>query len=122
MALLFVYGSLREGGSAHGLLAEARRGRDGSLPDVRLIEHQGYLMLVPGSDTVVGQVYALPQHHSWESLDDWEEAPAVYQRVQRQLIDGREVWVYIQSAVKPVGAADSAAGQSRSSESPVFAS
>ena len=55
-------------------------------------------MLVPGSDTVESEVYALPEHHSWESLDDWEEAPAVYQRVQRRLIDGREVWVYLQSA------------------------
>ena len=122
MALLFVYGSLREGGCAHGLLDGARRGRDGSLPDGRLIEHQGFPMLVPGSDTVAGEVYALPEHHSWECLDNWEEAPAVYQRVQRRLIDGREVWVYIQSTVKPVGAEDSAAGQNHSSESPVSAS
>ena len=122
MALLFVYGSLREGGNAHGLLSGARRLKDGSLPDVRLIEHQGYPMLVPGSDTVAGEVYALPEHHSWESLDDWEEAPAVYQRVERRLIDGREVWVYLQSAVKPVGAVDNAAEQNHSSESPVSAS
>lgn len=122
MALLFVYGSLREGGCAHGLLAGARRGSDGFLPDVRLIEHQGYPMLVPGSDTVAGEVYALPEHHSWESLDDWEEAPVVYQRVERRLIDGREVWVYLQSAVKPVGAVDNAAEQNHSSESPVSAS
>jgi len=122
VALLFVYGSLREGGCAHGLLAGARRGGDGFLPDVRLIEHQGYPMLVPGSDTVAGEVYALPEHHSWESLDDWEEAPAVYQRVERRLIDGREVWVYLQSAVKPVGAVDNAAEQNHSSESPVSAS
>ena len=122
MALLFVYGSLREGGCAHGLLNGARRGRDGSLPNVRLIKHQGYPMLVPGSDTVVGQVYALQQHHSWECLDDWEEAPAIYQRVQRRLIDGREVWVYLQSAVKPVGTGDSASGQNRNSESPASAS
>ena len=122
MALLFVYGSLREGSSAHGLLSEARRTKNGFLPDVRLIEHQGYPMLVPGSDTVAGEVYALPEHHSWESLDDWEEAPVVYQRVERRLIDGREVWVYLQSAVKPVGAVDNAAEQNHSSESPVSAS
>ena len=122
MALLFVYGSLREGGCAHGLLAEARRTKNGSLPNVRLIEPQGYPMLVPGSDTVAGEVYALPEHHCWECLDDWEESPAVYQRVQRRLIDGREVWVYIQSTVKPVGAEDSAAGQNHSSELPVSAS
>ena len=122
MALLFVYGSLREGGCAHGLLAGARRTKNGSLPNVRLIEYKGYPMLVPGSDTVAGEVYALPEHHCWECLDDWEEAPAVYQRVQRRLIDGREVWVYIQSAVNPVGAEDSAAGQNHSSESPVSAS
>ena len=122
MDLLFVYGSLREGGCAHGLLAEARRTKNGSLPNVRLIEPQGYPMLVPGSDTVAGEVYALPEHHCWECLDDWEESPAVYQRVQRRLIDGREVWVYIQSTVKPVGAEDSAAGQNHSSELPVSAS
>ena len=122
MALLFVYGSLREGGCAHGLLAGARRTKNGSLPNVLLIGHQGYPMLVPGSDTVVGEVYALPEHHSWEGLDDWEEAPVVYQRVQRRLIDGREVWVYLQSAVKPVGAVDNAAEQNHSSESPVSAS
>ena len=122
MALLFVYGSLRKGSSAHGLLSEARRTKNGSLPNVRLIQHQGYPMLVPGSDTVAGEVYALPEHHSWKCLDDWEEAPAVYQRVQRRLLDEREVWVYIQSAVKPVGAEDSAAEQNHSSESPVSAS
>ena len=73
MALLFVYGSLREGGCAHGLLDGARRDSDGELEDGELIEHQGFPMLVSGSDTVVGEVYALPEHHSGQCLDNWEE-------------------------------------------------
>ena len=44
-----------------------------------------------------------------------------YQRVQRRLLDGRVVWVYLQSDLKPVEAVDSAAGQNHSSESPVSA-
>jgi len=93
--LLFVYGSLRSGQSAHQLLHGCSRQPDGVLVGCELIEHAGYPMLQPGDQAVRGEVYGVSPAH-WRALDDWEEAPEVYQRVQRQLQDGRVVWVYQQ--------------------------
>ena len=45
MALLFVYGSLRQGQSAHLLLEGCRRHPDGELSHAELIDHNGYPML-----------------------------------------------------------------------------
>ena len=41
------------------------------------------------------------------ALDAWEEAPQVYERVVRRLVDGRSVWVY----QRPVRAAAPLPGQ-----------
>ena len=42
---------------------------------------------------VRGEVYRIPASR-WPALDDWEDAPEVYQRRKRELKDGRSVWVY----------------------------
>lgn len=102
MALLFVYGSLRQGCSAHHLLQGCHRLGDGVLAGSELIDHAGYPMLQAGSGDVKGEVYrvASPQ---WQALDAWEEAPQVYERVVRRLVDGRSVWVYQRPARASAG-------------------
>ena len=90
---MFVYGSLRQGLSAHHLLQGCHRLSDGVLAGSELIDHAGYPMLQAGSGEVEGEVYEV--HPSqWPALDAWEEAPQVYERVVRHLVDGRPVWVY----------------------------
>ena len=93
MDRLFVYGSLKAGGSAHHLLTGALAEAGGVLDQVDLIEFDGYPMLQAGSTQVEGEVYRIPDT-LWPALDAWEEVPRVYQRCRRELIDGRNVWVY----------------------------
>ena len=93
---VFVYGSLKAGRSAHGLLNGAKRLADGVLDGVQCIEHEGYPMLIPGDDAISGEVYWVNAEHLL-TLDAYEEAPEVYARMQRQLRDGRWVSVYVQS-------------------------
>ena len=40
-----------------------------------------------------GEVYRVDASQ-WLALDAWEEAPQVYERGERRLVDGRLVWVY----------------------------
>ena len=93
MDRLFVYGSLKAGGSAHLLLNGALAEAGGTLEHVDLIEFNGYPMLRAGSNRVDGEVYRIPDI-LWQALDAWEEVPRVYQRRRWKLIDGRDVWVY----------------------------
>ena len=93
MDRLFVYGSLKAGGSAHQLVLGALAEAGGALDQVDLIEFDGYPMLRAGFTQVEGEVYRIPDS-LWLALDAWEEVPRVNQRCRRELIDGREVWVY----------------------------
>lgn len=93
MEPLFVYGSLRQGCSAHHLLQGCHRLSDGVLAGSELIDHAGYPMLQAGNGEVKGEVYRVKSSR-WPVLDAWEEAPQVYERVVRRLVDGRSVWVY----------------------------
>ena len=63
------------------------------MDQVDLIEFDGYQMLLAGSTQVEGEVYRIPDS-LWPALDAWEDVPRVYQHFRRELIDGREVWVY----------------------------
>ena len=93
MELLFVYGSLQQGCTAHHLLQGCHRLSDGVLAGSELIDHAGYPMLQAGVGDVLGEVYRVDASQ-WPALDAWEEAPQVYERVKRRLVDGRLVWVY----------------------------
>ena len=93
MDRLFVYGSLKAGGSAHYLLQKAFAEVEGVLNQVELTVHDGYPMLRAGSTQVEGEVYRIPDF-LWPALDDWEDVPRVYSRRRRTLFDGRDVWVY----------------------------
>ena len=75
MERLFVYGSLKAGGSAHHLLQKA------------FAEVEGVL------NQVEGEVYRIPDV-LWPALDELEEVPRMYSRRRRTLLDGRDVWVY----------------------------
>ena len=60
MDCLFVYGSLKAGGSAHHLLNCALAEFEGSLEQVDLTVQDGYTMLQIGSAQVRGEVYRIP--------------------------------------------------------------
>ena len=102
MELLFVYGSLRLGCTAHRLLQGCHRLSDGVLAESELIDHAGYPMLQAGRGDVQGEVYRVDASQ-WPALDAWEEVPQVYERLERRLVDGRLVWVY----QRPAGASES---------------
>ena len=70
---VFVYGSLKAGHSAHGLLNGAERLADGVLDGVQCIEHEGYPMLVAGDDAIGGEVYRVNAEQLL-TLDAYEEA------------------------------------------------
>jgi len=65
----------------------------GTLDQVDLIDRDGDPILRAGSAGVDGEVDRIPDT-LWPALDAWEEAPRIYQRRCRELIDGRNVWVY----------------------------
>ena len=74
MDRLFVYGSLKAGGSAHHLLIGALAEARGALDQVDLIGFAGDPMLRAGSTQVEGEVYWIPDS-LWPELDAWEEGP-----------------------------------------------
>jgi len=91
---IFVYGSLKSGRSAHHLLAGAERQSDGWLDGVRLGRFEGYPMLWSGDQAINGEVYRVDLA-LMAQLDAYEGVPNDYIRRQRQLRDGRQVWVYM---------------------------
>lgn len=92
---LFVYGTLRQGQAAHGLLRGARFvAAVRTPPQFTLLDMGEYpALLEDGTTSVAGEIYEIAEALLRE-LDRYEEAPAVYQRVLRQ-IAGHEVWVYL---------------------------
>jgi gamma-glutamylcyclotransferase (GGCT)/AIG2-like uncharacterized protein YtfP len=91
--LLFVYGTLKRGGSNHHWLQGADwRGR------ARLAGHSlhslgDYPMAVPGRGVVHGEVYAVDAA-AFARLDRLEDVPNEYNRRLCPLEDGRQAWVY----------------------------
>lgn len=84
MPLLFVYGTLRRGGSAHGLLAGQRwAGPARTRPAFRLHGMGGFPALVPaasGARAVEGELWWV-QPARLERIDRWEGVPdGVYAR------------------------------------------
>tara|TARA_B100001939_G_scaffold321473_1_gene311120 strand:+ start:478 stop:792 length:315 start_codon:yes stop_codon:yes gene_type:complete len=92
--LVFVYGSLKSGRSAHHLLAGAQRQADGWLDGVRLGRFEGYPMLWLGDQAINGEVYCVDPA-LMQQLDVYEGIPNDYIRLHKQLRDGRRAWVYM---------------------------
>jgi gamma-glutamylcyclotransferase (GGCT)/AIG2-like uncharacterized protein YtfP len=92
---LFVYGSLLQGEAAHFRLRGARliaRARTDAA--FTLVDMGAYPALVEAGDTAVaGEIYAVDEALLAE-LDEYEEAPAVYQRRELR-VDGHDVVTYV---------------------------
>jgi gamma-glutamylcyclotransferase (GGCT)/AIG2-like uncharacterized protein YtfP len=80
-------------------LGEAR------LRSARLVLYEdGYPALVDGPEgtQVSGEIYGVTHHHL-RQLDEFEDVPALYQRVARRLSDGRVVQVFAISQERAQG-------------------
>ena len=90
--LIFVYGSLKSGRTAHHLLSRAQRQADGCLEGVRLGSSKGYPMLWRGEQTINGEIVRVDPA-LMQQLDADEGLPDDYILLQRPLRDGPMVWV-----------------------------
>ena len=94
--LIFVYGTLRRGGSNHRFLSRARFVREArSAPEYRMVDLGGFPAVVAGGrDAIVGEVYAVDAG-TLTLLDELEDAPDYFRRSSLRLDDGEEVVVYL---------------------------
>lgn len=94
--LLLVYGTLRPGEPAHGLLVAARpHGPARTEPCFELLHLEAYPGLARGGSTsVVGELYEVDEDTLLE-LDAYEGVPELYRRERVRLDDGREVVAYV---------------------------
>jgi gamma-glutamylcyclotransferase (GGCT)/AIG2-like uncharacterized protein YtfP len=114
---LFVYGTLRHGEPAHALLADARLiGSVRTEPRFTLVDAGGYPGMIFGGHTkVTGEIYEIDAS-AWPKLDEYEQAPEVYERVQL-VVEGHVVSAYLlraeRAAGMPVIASGDWSGQAR---------
>jgi gamma-glutamylcyclotransferase (GGCT)/AIG2-like uncharacterized protein YtfP len=92
---VFVYGTLRRGGTNHRLLARARHLGDWTTPAVfALFDLGGYPGAVPrGQTAVVGEVYSVDAA-TLRRLDRLEDYPRLYDRVPVATPWG-DAWMYV---------------------------
>jgi gamma-glutamylcyclotransferase (GGCT)/AIG2-like uncharacterized protein YtfP len=92
---VFVYGTLRQGQTAHHLLAGARFiGAAWTAPEYTLLDMGTYPALVAGGQTaVLGEIYEI-ESEAIAELDRYEDAPELYRR-ELSTIGGHEVFVYL---------------------------
>jgi gamma-glutamylcyclotransferase (GGCT)/AIG2-like uncharacterized protein YtfP len=100
---IFVYGTLRQGQPAHGLLQGAPLiARVTTEPRFTLVDMGEYPALVEGGSTAVaGEIYAI-EPALLPELDRYEDAPELYERAERR-IAGHDVWVYVLPGKHAVG-------------------
>ncbi len=92
--LLFVYGTLRRGGSHHRLLGDAELlGAWVSRPHYRMLDMGPYPALVMGDEAVAGEVYRIDSD-MLPSLDAYEGCPGDYCRERADTPFG-VAWVYL---------------------------
>lgn len=101
---VFVYGTLRAGGSNHRLLGSARlRARLRTVPAYTLYDLGAYPALAEGGETaVLGEVWALDAA-TLAACDRLEDCPRTYQRRPVQLEDGRTVQGWLMPAASLQG-------------------
>lgn len=95
--LVFVYGSLKRGMRSHDLLDNATFLEASTLSGLTLYDLGPFPMAVESDGSpppLQGEVYALTREHLAQ-LDQFEGVPRLYERQQRLLSDGRQVWVYV---------------------------
>ena len=95
--LVFVYGSLKRGQSAHRQLGGIPCSGEAQLSGLALYDLGPYPMAVASDDpqaVLHGELYQLDAQQL-SRLDRFEGAPRLYERQRRHLADGRLVWVYV---------------------------
>lgn len=102
--LVFVYGTLKQGGSNHQLMRRARLlGAHRTEPAFTMHHLGGYPGLRPGGRSAIsGEVYAIDER-TLRALDRLEDYPRLYDRVLIPTPYG-EAWVYLlrQASAAPV--------------------
>ncbi len=94
LSLVFVYGTLRQGESNHGLLAESERlGVTQTPPHYTLYDLGPYPAAIPGHQAIIGEVYRV-NDTTLNALDELEEVPVEYRREQVETAFGR-AWIYL---------------------------
>jgi len=93
--LLFVYGSLKRGRSNHHQLHAAEYVADArTAPCFALHVVAGYPALVPGAQSIVGELYRVGPS-AWSRLDAFEGK--AYQRDEIELANGERALAYLSS-------------------------
>jgi gamma-glutamylcyclotransferase (GGCT)/AIG2-like uncharacterized protein YtfP len=93
MSDIFVYGTLLEGESNHGLLADAEFLGIDRLTNAQLFNLGDYPMIVPGEGLVLGEAYRISPA-ILQKLDILEEHPDYYQRGLVTLQSSRIAFAY----------------------------
>jgi gamma-glutamylcyclotransferase (GGCT)/AIG2-like uncharacterized protein YtfP len=94
LELVFVYGTLKRGQRNHHWLAGARFLGEAELAGVVLHDLGPFPMAVEGSGLCRGEVYGV-DGPGLARLDMLEGYPRLYDRQRRNLVDGRQAWVYL---------------------------
>jgi gamma-glutamylcyclotransferase (GGCT)/AIG2-like uncharacterized protein YtfP len=92
---IFVYGTLRRGGSANTLLRGERLLRRASLPgELHDVEGRYPALLLEGDDRVEGELWS-SSPALLTRLDEYEGVGAGLFRRALTRLDGEEIWVYV---------------------------
>ena len=91
---LFVYGSLRTGGSHRSLLEDAQRiGEIRTAPYCALVTDGNFPGLIPGDQSVLGEIFEVTPS-LWKVLDAFEGCPEIYTCSAVMLENGERAWAY----------------------------
>lgn len=97
--LLFVYGSLMRGQSAHALLEDSRYlRRDRTVAGYRVVQYRGFPGLLRAPEDrvgVVGELFEVVAPTRWPEIDAYEECPHVYVRCMIRLASGATAQGYL---------------------------
>ncbi|MFB9137570.1 gamma-glutamylcyclotransferase family protein [Vibrio olivae] len=92
--LVFVYGTLRQGESNHHLLEHSELlGSHQTLPEYALYDLGAYPAVIPGHQTIRGEVYLI-DNQTLSELDKLEDVPVEYRREQIETPFGL-AWIYL---------------------------
>lgn len=103
---LFVYGSLKKGGSNHDLIDQQLENRDAeyiqpaSVCGFELYDKGTFPVAVPGNGELEGEIYRIPHKFLIGKLDHLEGFPHRFNRKQI-LIDDFNCWIYYQESAPP---------------------
>lgn len=102
--VLFVYGTLRRGEPAHGLLARARYlGAASTAAAFELVDFGAYPALVRGGAlSVMGELYEIDER-TLASLDAYEGCPDLFTREQIMLAGGGLCEAYLMPRERALG-------------------